>query len=135
MLTIEDLMMPRYRVLIKYPNSPFRYNEIATKKQLQKVGRIDNPINFPEIFKPTEWYMYRKVGVMPRYLKALDTDGSVIRMYGNIDWKQGIDYCYARIKDGFGGTITLTPNDKVPATKKEFEKWELELEKKIYAKE
>jgi len=91
-MTVEQLMQPRYKVVVDYPHSPFTDNQIIC---LQNVGGYwryswaeHDGIEFetesffkdyPHLFKPMAWWEERDVKDMPEYVKSLV--GSEHRIY------------------------------------------------------
>lgn len=73
MLTIEELLTPRWKVIADYPQSLFFINEIvhydgfwARTKEV-KIGI--NPNDYPLIFKKLEWWEEREEKDLPKFLE------------------------------------------------------------------
>ena len=79
-MTKQELMTNRYEVIANYPNSPFEIGDIVFKcdntnvyaiKKYCGEYHVENPGEYPEIFKKLEWYEKRKIEEMPEYLKVI----------------------------------------------------------------
>lgn len=79
----KNLLAPRYKVLIDYPNSLFVVGDIlvySEKLPPNAVGKyinestgwvfVHNPLNFPHIFLELKWYSARTKEDMPTYIKT-----------------------------------------------------------------
>lgn len=67
-----DLMTPRYKVIGRYPDSPFEVGEIITKDTCFQIGDFDELVDYPSNFRPLEWWEDRKPEEMPMYVKCVD---------------------------------------------------------------
>jgi hypothetical protein len=68
--TIDHLLTPRFEVIGDYPDSILEVGKIVLGKmcyvlESTKVDLTD----FPHLFKPLNWWEYRKEEDMPEYLK------------------------------------------------------------------
>lgn len=69
-MTNEELMTPRFKVIDDYPNSLFKIDEILTNNE--RIFCDENSkrySDFPNIFKPLEWWEERELTDFPKYLK------------------------------------------------------------------
>lgn len=79
-MTPEELLMPRYKVIADYPNSPFS-GILTLKKYWDGVkyewyghdglySEYDSFFKgYPHLFKPLEWWEEREIEDMPKYVK------------------------------------------------------------------
>ena len=77
---MADLMTPRYEVISDYPGSPYSIGDILLQSRPQgywvlengqcKLG--DDPGRYKSIFRPLQWWEYRKPEEMPKYVKYWD---------------------------------------------------------------
>ena len=95
MLSTEQLLMPRYKVIavngFHYPNSPFLDGEILTEQSkgvyisVTKDGTNSfydrHPENYPHLFKRLEWWEHRDASEMPMYVKSMaDGKGDIFKI-------------------------------------------------------
>jgi len=71
-MTTDQLLTPRRKVAIKYPDSPYEVGDILICNNGTKYYD-----EFPEIFKELCWWEERKESEMPEYVKFTRT-GTVI---------------------------------------------------------
>lgn len=71
MLTPEQLMKPRYKVISNYPNSIHTIEDIIENKDGDIVDVIAyyNCSYYPNIFQKLEWWEQRNVEDMPEYVR------------------------------------------------------------------
>lgn len=74
-MSTEELLRPRYKVIIKAPGCPFKPGAIIEKhKYASGNWYIPNymyePEEFPDVFKRLGWYEERKPEEMPLYVKS-----------------------------------------------------------------
>lgn len=69
-MTNEELMTPRFKVIGDYPNSLFKIDEILTgDERIYCDENSKRYSDFPNIFKPLEWWEERNIEDLPKYLK------------------------------------------------------------------
>ena len=69
-MTNEELMTPRFKVIDDYPNSLFKIDEILTgNERIYCDENSKRYSDFPNIFKPLEWWEERELEDLPKYLK------------------------------------------------------------------
>ena len=68
-MTVEELLMPRYKVIADYPNTPYGLNQVLTKREIRFGMGSLSPENYPAIFRKLNWWEERKVEDMPDYVK------------------------------------------------------------------
>jgi hypothetical protein len=76
MLSVEELLRPRKKVMFTYPGSPFNVGDILpdvlpkwmSEEQIKQ--EMDSLDKFPAIFENLEWWEERKEEDMPEYLKC-----------------------------------------------------------------
>jgi hypothetical protein len=88
MLSVDELLKPRYKVIADYPDNKNKVGDIITLQTAQTkaahelvCGWYDK---YPAIFQPLEWWQEREPDEMPEYLK--DTrDGEIVKaiQYGD----------------------------------------------------
>lgn len=66
-MTKEELMKPRYKVVMDYPGSPYNINEVIEPSGVNMHQYLLK--QYPDLFKPLEWWEERKVEDMPEYIK------------------------------------------------------------------
>ncbi len=64
-MTVENLMMPRYKVIADYPGMDDSY-EIGEVLKPAYTGIVDA---YPHLFRKLNWWEERKVEDMPDYVK------------------------------------------------------------------
>jgi hypothetical protein len=65
MLTVEELMMPRFKVMIDYPDSDYKVGQIVENIGVGYIAFLDS---YPNIFKKMDWWEERQSGQMPDYI-------------------------------------------------------------------
>lgn len=121
MLTIEELLKPRYKVIADFPQwSTFKHKkgDILELRGIHFVGHgTSKSINekeidlYPEVIKRLEWWGGREEKDMPEYVKYLDTS----TFFPTLHVCEGK---YAPIN-----SIGYTTEALYPATKEEFEEY------------
>ena len=82
-MTVEELLMPRYKVIADYFHSPYELGDylekvtdvrfIVTKHcSTQTLAHIETLNKMPHLFKELEWWEERESSDMPMYLKLTD---------------------------------------------------------------
>lgn len=117
MKQVEQLLVPRRRVMIDYPDSPYEVGDIL----FCNLGTLWYD-KYPAIFKRLEWYEERSEDEMPKYVSYISLSKKE-RFYGNVKTSddnfqrartfvefKGIDM----IKSWYGNTV-------LPATQAEYE--------------
>lgn len=74
-MTPEELMSPRYKVILDYPGSLYKINQIVYESEnLQGATFFKITVHkYPYIFKPIAWYVERLKKHMPTYVKVQDS--------------------------------------------------------------
>jgi len=67
MLTKEQLLVPRFEVMMPYPDSQFDVGEVLTAYD----SMVEYYAKYPSIFRPLPWHEKRSVEDMPEYVKAI----------------------------------------------------------------
>jgi hypothetical protein len=76
MLSTEQLLMPRYKVIADYPMSSHAVGDVLTYliggTFVNERIRVkeDSLQNYPAIFKPLSWWEERALEDMPEYVKS-----------------------------------------------------------------
>lgn len=113
-MTIEELLIPRWKVIAEYPNSIFDVGNIlvnnSTQNEYEYISWKDYgkdvyyPNDYPTIFKKLEWWEDRNIKDLPEYVKKIDTE-AVYKVFWNRYknppkcigiWfnRKGIDVCF-----------------------------------------
>lgn len=133
MLSKEELLKPRWKVIVKYPGSPWKENDILSDWN-EEFGfginkdsweRMYNPLNYPAIFKKLEWWEDRKFEDLPEYVKNAD---GVYKTYFSIPTKNGSlwEWTVVHPTKEFGTEFMFIIDNKMePSTKEEYEKQNL----------
>lgn len=99
MLSPEELLKPRFKVIAGYPHSPCTVGDIFTfdrevaqayNRWVNQKGEYTTRIHFesyPHLFKKLAWWEKRKPEDMPEYLKNDDALNSVPEMVNVVDWE------------------------------------------------
>jgi hypothetical protein len=76
MLSKEELLKPRYKVIADYPGSPYKIGDIKQCSESEH-GDVNYYRQYPSIFKNLEWWEERNKIDMPDYVKQIDmVDGA-----------------------------------------------------------
>jgi len=65
-MTVEELLMPRYKVIADYPSSPYYVGEIKDRLGDNVAAHF---AKYPHLFRKLNWWEERKVEDMPEYVK------------------------------------------------------------------
>ncbi len=65
-MNIENLKLPRYKIIADYPNSHYKIDQIIHEADnLEGAMFFKSTIhNYPKIFKPLEWWEHRTLDEM-----------------------------------------------------------------------
>lgn len=71
-----DLMAPRWKVIINYPDSNIEVGDIFTGDEFYTGPRQTRHYfeDYPELFQSMAWHEDRKIDEMPQYLKCYSGD-------------------------------------------------------------
>lgn len=105
MLSKEQLLIPRYKVIAYYPNSKFPIGTILTLDKYssgkwwheytddEPIHLEDGDNRFPAIFKPLEWWERRSIEDLPEYLMRNTADKKVVKAeLHNCDATHGLGF-------------------------------------------
>jgi len=67
-MTVEELLMPRYKVIADYPSSPYYVGEIKDRLGDNVAAHF---AKYPHLFRKLNWWEERKVEDMPEYVKPI----------------------------------------------------------------
>lgn len=143
-MTPEDFLSPRYEVLLKWPNSPYKVGEVLSAElysvktnELRIKGSDIDPLRYINHFRPLKWYEHRTIEQLLsiKYMKIVGDKSSyygkgdiveVIAMhYNDASFVGGRDNLLFNLKGHFFSPVNLEP-----ATKKEHDEfWKKENEK------
>lgn len=123
-MTPEELLIPRFKVISDYPESPFsigdilKYNSVLDKYiYFYEDGDVIsiNPKYYPAIFKKLEWWEERNIEELPEYLQEIIDGKQVVYQVFEYDLLQEI----VLIEDS---PEVLYLENLQPSTKDEYEK-------------
>lgn len=63
-MNAKELLIPRFEVIADYPNSTYKVGEIFH-------AVVPDYAKYPHLFKPLNWWEYRKEEEMPKKVKSL----------------------------------------------------------------
>ena len=127
-MTIEKLMIPRYKVIATYPNSKFKVDDVLTEQDFEgniwfAVERFGEAVHkdeinlYPHLFKYMAWYEKREVAEMPQFVCVGDK-------YYEVKWDKSGDVLFyqptvttAWLSMSIFGSITT------PVTEKEYNEY------------
>jgi hypothetical protein len=97
MLTTDELMRPRYKVIADYPGTQYSTGDILPVVGTEQYvkARIEHLSSYPHLFQQLPWYADRKPEDMPEYLEW--DNGVVCKPSGY----KG-DYFYLEDDENFG---------------------------------
>lgn len=129
MLSTEQLMKPRYKVIADWPGSRFRIGQIL-KQDFTTAFRNDNGIGnynvdkYPNLFKELHWWEERDEKDMPEYIKFVDDymDFKSGAVYKCEKWSEHDDMIEFRTGVGKYDLHGVPPsfNQLLPATLSEY---------------
>jgi hypothetical protein len=125
-MTIEELLKPRYKVIADWPGNVLFIGSILIKHDaiedwLQGFTfglfpgiRMSAAEKYPHLFKELKWWEERRPEEMPEYVKDVENDKIVYRVYG---WLQHNGMFY------FGEEEDCVTHTKyfIPITKEEYD--------------
>lgn len=130
MLSKEELLIPRFKVIADYPQSPFTIGDIIKHNAVlddfiyydeEGIVRI-TPKYYPAIFKKLEWWEDRSFEELPEYVKNAD---GVYKTYFSIPSKNGSlwEWQVVHPTKEYGAEIMYIVDNKMePSTEEEYEK-------------
>lgn len=130
---IKDLVKPRYEVVADYPNSPHEIGILLTEElpghyyyqdgDTNRMVQVIKIQEYPDIFKPLQWWEKRLEEEMPKYLKFC-YEGKTTA-YKIEKWDMPSLFGYINIEKRQGCSIMgFNPEyGYSPATEEEFEKY------------
>lgn len=120
---MEDLLVPRYKVIADYPNSTFSINEILYSDAFGKFTQYEDygtwqlqPEIYSSIFKKLEWWEEREEIEMPEYVRNTSSD----YCFKVKKWIKLFGECLAIDKIKEGG---IKASWLIPITKEEYLKY------------
>lgn len=128
MLTSEELMKPRYKVVADYPHiemdqhgvgdiiSPYGMGFVHPEKVKEQYD------SFPHLFKKLEWWEERNIDDMPEYLKSEYKMLEVVEVYKISGYETNtFGEFFAKTPDSETGKLFIRNADAMPATKEEYD--------------
>lgn len=126
MLTVEELMKPRYKVIADYPGNFLSVGTIIVTHDIWQDFTIElwcqSNDKYPHLFKKLQWWEERAVEDMPEYVKCVRTPdqiiqrGEVLKMH----WESATD---GKIIDREWWVFPYT-NFYIPAAAAEYEQYQ-----------
>jgi len=110
MLTKDELLKPRYKVIADYPGSTYFIGDIIRGAHLIQ----DEYNKYPHLFKPLAWYEGIKKKDMPEYLRT--KLGGVIKVTYGSTGRRRFEAGYGINEDG----MTIEYTKMLPATEEEY---------------
>jgi len=121
-MTVEQLMIPRVKVVEDYPDSPYKVGDIMVFDGDLTIhpNGMDITSKYPKIFQPIPWYAERDVDVLPKYERVIDQDSELNSEVVIVtEWMNGNDdlICYINHEWFMGISIGV---NILPATEQEY---------------
>jgi hypothetical protein len=128
----EQLLIKRFECIgtddAHYPGSPFNVGDIlemsgdCAGNQRTQSGVFENSVYMPEwyplLFKPLKWYQKREPADLPLFVKIKK---QVLQVnYWELN-KEGQALMW--LKEEWGGSLDWYPDEFMPATREEFDKY------------
>jgi len=118
-MTVEELLLPRYKVIADYPDCPYVVGVIIHCEIDPEGGNYLNvadywvyhPEKYPHIFQPLQWWEERKLEDMPEYVNY---NGGIYKVESPLTIIDG--YIYTE-----GAVIECQLKLSLPATISEYE--------------
>ena len=127
MLSTEELLKPRYKVIADYPNSDWKLNEILDRDWSwdgdDENGFAHSISQYPHLFKKLEWWEEREEKDMPEYVKH-KIDSEVYKLQKQSETTPSDAYCIKRASIGTESYYQwVSLYDLLPATYEEYEQY------------
>ena len=135
MLSKEELLMPRWKVIADFPGNVYFYvGEIFELpkeyiKQMMVIGNDDeevdfevNPELYPAIFKKLDWWEEREFNELPKYVKNKD---GVYETFFRTPSKDGSLWEWQVVhptKEYEAEVMYILDNQMLPSTEEEYKK-------------
>lgn len=120
MMTKEELLKPRWKVIANFPYTYYKVGEIIgdTFRLTCEDYIKHNCSEYPAIFQKLEWYEEKQLEQLPLYIRKTSTGD----IYKVIDWfKPSTFVCISLNEDG--NRYYQLARWFEPATKQEYEEW------------
>lgn len=127
MLTIEELLKPRCKVIADYPKCRYKIGDILyvddkgsawiKHEYLFYTDPVESVAKYPHLFESLPWWKDRKVEDMPEYVKVTETPDQKL-MPGMVMKLTWLDSGWGRSDNG---EVFPYTNCFEPATRKEYE--------------
>lgn len=121
-MTAEQLLKPRYKVVIEFPMGKYSKGDIIEGKKAVVHYGTDEGENdeydlssYPKIFRPLEWWEDRTENELPKYVKA--KSGGRVAILRDIPENESSRWCMYLDSE----SIPYDPNGFEPATKDEYD--------------
>jgi hypothetical protein len=144
MLSKEEILKPRYKVIADYPSQAFEMGNIiiGTSAYLVKGEGFCNSgymQEYPHLFKKLEWWEERKIEDLPEYVKVVNSGCSICGVfkpiaYGNYPdegynyGNENEPYALILVLDNTGThdeeEISMHLDNCVPSTREEYEQYQ-----------
>ncbi len=98
MLSIDELMITRFKVVANYPKSTYKIGAIIHCFDVKLMNESYFK-TYPAIFQLLEWWMERKEGDMPEYVKQLNGE-SVYKVRTHFDYEDSKGWGFVADHDG-----------------------------------
>ena len=138
-MSTEELLKQRRKVIAPYPNSPYKIGEILTEfffdngnsyfSVNSESGFHDKIVSgetikeCPNIFSTMNWWEERELNDMPEYVR-FKSNGEILRIAKRAKGTPSDVYCQGVCKGGFTHYYQwLSLYDMMPSTKEEYEQY------------
>lgn len=131
-MTTEQLLIPRYEVILDYPYSKFKVGKILTLRHdlfafpvlSDNMSNKPNAIGlghaekYPNIFRPISWWEKREISDLPIFVKILPTANSKFKdnVYRIIEVQMVPNETIFKIEGGY----RFDASEVSPSTKEEY---------------
>lgn len=78
MLSPEELLKPRYKVIADYPNSVHKIGSIIPPGEQIDLPTYYGCSKYPHLFKKLEWWEFRTEEEMPEYVRGEYSDANEV---------------------------------------------------------
>ena len=134
-MSIEELLIERYKVIAPYPHSPYKVGDIIKPNNgrfvltqtsyrdefgetvySEHLHKIETAKDYPHLFQPLPWWAERKVEEMPRFVKWTNPADGEIKIFEVSNWvSNSLGVLSADVKDAY-----LFIRDVAPATEADY---------------
>jgi hypothetical protein len=134
-MSIEALLVERYKVIAPYPHSPYKVGDVIKPNNgrfvltvtshrdefgetvySEHLHKSDVAKDYPHLLQPLPWWAERKPEEMPRFIKWTDPSSGEIKLFEVYKWvSNSLGVYSADVKDAY-----LFIRDVEPATEADY---------------